>query len=293
MSYGEIVNRSVHIVWQNKFLILLGILASLGGGSFGGGGGGGAGNGGSSGDLGQFGDMADEFAALALGLLVALVCVIAIVGLVLWAISTIARGGLIAGVDAIESGEKSSFRQAWSAGWGRAGTLLGIGILPALPGLVLFVAGVMALGAYGGIVALVGEELDAITGTAGIGLTLGLLTCIVVPVVLVLSIVRNFAERACMLENLGVIDSYRRGLAVLQGNLGEAVLLFLLQIAIFLVLGIALFIPGIIVVICCFLWPLLLIAQGAGSAFVSSLWTLAWRNWTGKSQIVEKSPAEL
>lgn len=293
MSYGEIVNRSVHIVWQNKFLILLGILASLGGGSFGGGGGGGAGNGGSSGDLGQFGDMADEFAALALGLLVALVCVIAIVGLVLWAISTIARGGLIAGVDAIESGEKSSFRQAWSAGWGRAGTLLGIGILPALPGLVLFVAGVMALGAYGGIVALVGEELDAITGTAGIGLTLGLLTCIVVPVVLVLSIVRNFAERACMLENLGVIDSYRRGLAVLQGNLGEAVLLFLLQIAIFLVLGIALFIPGIIVVICCFLWPLLLIAQGAGSAFVSSLWTLAWRNWTGKSQILEKSPAEL
>lgn len=293
MSYGDIVNRSVHIVWQNKFLILLGILASLGGGSFGGGGGGGAGNGGSSGDLGQFGDMADEFAALALGLLVALVCVIAIVGLVLWAISTIARGGLIAGVDAIESGEKSSFRQAWSAGWGRAGTLLGIGILPALPGLVLFVAGVMALGAYGGIVALVGEELDAITGTAGIGLTLGLLTCIVVPVVLVLSIVRNFAERACMLENLGVIDSYRRGLAVLQGNLGEAVLLFLLQIAIFLVLGIALFIPGIIVVICCFLWPLLLIAQGAGSAFVSSLWTLAWRNWTGKSQILEKSPAEL
>lgn len=293
MSYGEIVNRSVHIVWQNKFLILLGILASLGGGSFGGGGGGGAGNGGSSGDLGQFGDMADEFAALALGLLVALVCVIAIVGLVLWAISTIARGGLIAGVDAIESGEKSSFRQAWSAGWGRAGTLLGIGILPALPGLVLFVAGVMALGAYGGIVALVGEELDAITGTAGIGLTLGLLTCIVVPVVLVLSIVRNFAERACMLEGLGVIDSYRRGLAVLQANLGEAVLLFLLQIAIFLVLGIALFIPGIIVVICCFLWPLLLIAQGAGSAFVSSLWTLAWRNWTGKSQILEKSPAEL
>lgn len=293
MSYGEIVNRSVHIVWQNKFLILLGILASLGGGSFGGGGGGGAGNGGSSGDLGQFGDMADEFAALALGLLVALVCVIAIVGLVLWAISTIARGGLIAGVDAIESGEKSSFRQAWSAGWGRAGTLLGIGILPALPGLVLFVAGVMALGAYGGIVALVGEELDAITGTAGIGLTLGLLTCIVVPVVLVLSIVRNFAERACMLENLGVIDSYRRGLTVLKGNLGEAVLLFLLQIAIFLVLGIALFIPGIIVVICCFLWPLLLIAQGAGSAFVSSLWTLAWRNWTGKSQILEKSPAEL
>lgn len=293
MSYGEIVNRSVHIVWQNKFLILLGILASLGGGSFGGGGGGGAGNGGSSGDLGQFGDMADEFAALALGLLVALVCVIAIVGLVLWAISTIARGGLIAGVDAIESGEKSSFRQAWSAGWGRAGTLLGIGILPALPGLVLFVAGVMALGAYGGIVALVGEELDAITGTAGIGLTLGLLTCIVVPVVLVLSIVRNFAERACMLENLGVIDSYRRGLTVLKGNLGEAVLLFLLQIAIFLLLGIALFIPGIIVVICCFLWPLLLIAQGAGSAFVSSLWTLAWRNWTGKSQILEKSPAEL
>ncbi|MGB3712906.1 MAG: hypothetical protein WA996_00595 [Candidatus Promineifilaceae bacterium] len=283
MEYGKIINRSVNIVWQNKFLILLGILVSLGSGSYGGsGGGGGKGNG---------APLEDEIAAWAVGLIVALACVALIVVIVFWAISTIARGGLIASVDSIESGEKSSFRQSWSAGWHRAWTLLGIGILPAIPYLILLVFGLLALGAYGGIFALFGEDLDSLVGTAGLGITIAALACIVVPIVLVLSILRNFAERACMLENLGVIDSYRRGTSVLMANLGAAIILFLIQIAIFIVLGILLFVPGIIAAVCCFLWPLLLAVQGAISAFVSALWTLAWRTWTGEPPIVEKAPA--
>jgi hypothetical protein len=283
MDYGKILNRSANIVWQNKFLIVLGILASLGSGSYGGGGG----NGG-NGDPGQLPQFGEEIAALAVGLLIALVCVAIIVGIVLWVISTIARGGMIASVDSIETGEKSGLRHAWSAGWHKASTLLGIGILPAIPGLILFVFGLIALGGYGGIVALFGEELDPLVGTAGLGI-LALLACIVVPVVLVLSILRNFAERACMLEDLGVIDAYRRGTSVLMANLGEAIILFLLQIATFIVLGILFFLPGLILVLCCLLWPLLLAVQGAISAFLSALWTLAWRTWTGEPPIEEKA----
>ncbi len=159
MEYGKILKRSVNIVWQNKFLIILGILASLVSGSFGGGAGGGGGNG----DLGQFPELEEEIAALAVGLIIALVCVVLVVGIVLWVISTIARGGLIASVDSIESGEKSSFRQAWSAGWHKAWTLLGIGLLPAIPGLILFVGGLLAFGAYGGIFALIDEEFAQVT----------------------------------------------------------------------------------------------------------------------------------
>jgi hypothetical protein len=286
MEYGKIVNRSVNIVWQNKFLILVGFLAALGSGSFGGGGGGAGGNG----DLGQFPELEEEIAALAAGLIVGLVCVVLIVGIVLWAISTIARGGLIASVDSIESGEKSSFRQAWSAGWKKVWTLLGIGLLPAIPALILFVVGLMAFGAYGGIFALIDEEFAQVT-TAGLGISIAIFACILVPIMLVLSILRNFAERACMLEDLGVIDAYRRGASVLRANLGEAIILFLLQIVIFIALGVLFLLGGFILVLCCFLWPLLLVVQGFISAFVSALWTLAWRSWTGEPPMVEKAPA--
>jgi hypothetical protein len=108
---------------------------------------------------------------------------------------------------------------------------------------------------------------------------------------LVLLILRNFAERACMLEDLGVIEAYRRGTSVLMANLGQAIILILLQIAIFIVLGLLLFLPGLILVLCCCLWPLLLAVQGFFEAFVSAIWTLAWRTWTGEPPMVEKEPA--
>lgn len=283
MDYGKVISRSASIVWQHKFLIILGFLAALGSISLGGGGG-------ADGDGEPLPQISEEFAALAAGVIVTLVCVAIIVGIVLWMISSIARGGLVASVDSIESGEKSSFTQAWSAGWRRVWTLLGIGLVPAIPGVALFVLGLMALGAYGGIFALFGGEFSDFAGPTGLGITIAVLTCIAVPIVMLLTILRTFAERACMLEGLGVIDSYRRGTNVLMANLGQAIILFLLQIVIFVVLGIFLFIPGIILAVCCFLWPLLFIVQGAISAYLSSLWTLAWRDWTGRATMVEKAP---
>ena len=286
MEYGKIISRSASIVWQNKFLIVVGILAALGSGSFGGGGGGGGANDG--GGSGQ--PIDDEIVGLVIGASIAFFCVILLIGIVIWVISTIARGGLIASVDAIESGEKSSFRQAWSAGWQKIWPLLGIGIIPAIPAMILFLIGLLALGAYGGVFALVGDEFDPLAGVTGLGTIMAVLACCVIPFVLALSILRNFAERACMLEDLGVIDSYRRGTNVLMSNLGEAIILALLQVGLFIAIGILLFLPGLVLVLCCFLWPVLLALQGFIEAFVSALWTLAWRSWTGQAPLVEKAP---
>ncbi len=296
IEYGKILNRAVNIVWQNKFLILLGILVALGSGS-GGGGGGGGGNGNGNGnyqpfgELEQFPEYGEAIAGLAVGLIIALVCVALIVGIAFWVVSTIARGGLIAAVDTIESDERSSFSQAWRSGRQKAWALLGIGFLPAIPGLILFVVGLLASVAYGGIFALFGAEFAAPVGTAALGIAIALFACIVIPIVLVLSILRNFAERACMLQDLGVIDAYRRGASVLMANIGEAIILFLLQIAISIVLMVLLFLPGLILVCCCLLWPLLLVLQGAISAMISAMWTLAWRTWTGGQMNVEQAPA--
>lgn len=294
MEYGKLVERSVNIVWQNKYLIVLGILAALGSGSFsGGGGGGGNGSNGGNGEFGQLPDISGEVAGLAVGVIALLLCLALFVGILFWVISTIARGGLIASVDTVEAGGKSSFSHGWRAAREKTRSLLGIGLLPGIPGLILFLAGLLALGGYGGLSALFGEPFAAGPGLAGLGGLVAVVACVAVPIILVLSILRTFAERACMLEGLGVIDSYRRGWDVLTANLGEAILLFLLQIAIFIVLGIALFVPGIIVVLCCLLWPLLLIFQGAVTALISTLWTLAWRTWTGGPKLVEKAPVTI
>jgi hypothetical protein len=286
MNYGKILSRAVNIVWENKFLILLGILVALGSGSIPNGSGG-NGNDQQFGEPGQFPRLDDEIAGLAAGLAVGLICVALIVGIALWVVSTIARGGLIAAVDTIESGGRSTFSQAWSAGWQRIWTLLGIGLLPAIPTLILFVLGLIALVGYGGAFAFFGADFAAPFGAVGLGLTIAVLVCVIVPVALVLSILRHFAERACMLEDLGVIDSYRRGTSVLMANLGEAIILFLIQIAISIGLFFLLFLPGVIMILCCLLWPLFLAVQGAISAFVSALWTLAWRDWTGTPAIEE------
>jgi hypothetical protein len=84
-----------------------------------------------------------------------------------------------------------------------------------------------------------------------------------------------------MLEDMPVLASYRRGWGVLSANLGPAVILFVIQLAIGLGLAIVLFLPGIIMILCCILWPLFLLIQGTISAYFSTMWTLAWREWTG------------
>ena len=80
-----------------------------------------------------------------------------IVAVIFWIIGTVARGGLVTAVDDIESAGKSGFRQAWSAGWQKKGTLIGIAIFPAIPGFILLILGLFALTAYGGFFAALGR----------------------------------------------------------------------------------------------------------------------------------------
>jgi hypothetical protein len=104
--------------------------------------------------------------------------------------------------------------------------------------------------------------------------------CVLGPIALILSLLRVLANRACMIENRGVFDSYGRGIEVLMNNLGPAIILFLIQVAISIGIGLLMIFPGFLLLICCFLWPVLILFQGAVSAYFSTLWTLAWREWT-------------
>ncbi len=106
----------------------------------------------------------------------------------------------------------------------------------------------------------------------------------------VLGALEVFADRACMLEDRGIFGSYRRGLQVLLANFGPALVLFLIQIAIGLAIAVVGLLPGIVLAVCCLLWPLLFLVQGAISAYFSTVWTLAWRRWTGMDQVGEQLP---
>ncbi len=286
MDYGKLLSRAWNIVWEHKFLILLGVLVTLSGV--------GGGSGVSSGadfewEYGDFPftpppEMPDweitALPALTVAAAILFVGVALVIGVALWVVSTIARGGLIAGANAIDSGTPSNFGQAWGEAWQKGWSLLGIGVLPAIPGLILLVAGLGLAGVFAGLYSLLGDSA-VLPPRGGLVAIWVALVCIAAPIALVLSLLRTFANRACVLEDLGVFESYRRGVSVLLENVGPALILFLIQILISIGLGVALFLPNVVMTVCCVLWPVLLLVQGAMASYFSTLWTLAWREWTG------------
>ncbi|WP_420642835.1 DUF7544 domain-containing protein [Candidatus Leptofilum sp.] len=260
MDFGQLFRRGWEIVWQNKFLFILGFLAALGGGS----GGGGNGNfnfsvpsGSSSSEpfppeiIDQFNTFWTDFGGLVLGL----VCFFFILGIVFWLIRLAAQGGLIEAVDRIEVGEKMSFGTAFSAGVARIGGLVGLNLLLNLP-FILFGLVIGGGFAYVGfsIFQNGGNISDAMGGTISLlAVCGGLLACLLIPLGLIVTFVQPFAQRGLMLKQLGVVDSIRHGWDVLRQNLGD---IFLLAIA-FLVLGFLVGLVSLVVMI-----PLAFLAAG-------------------------------
>jgi hypothetical protein len=296
MDYGKLLSRAWDIVWEHKFLILLGLLVALTSSSSS-----------SSISLGNnwglrgaengfrasppntdqfpwFDQLPQQGRAWAVGAPVALavlaVAAGVVIGIPIWVLSTLSRGGLIAGASTIDGGGTSTFGEAFNAGWRKGWRLIGIGILPAIPGLFLALIGLGAAGFIASLQGIIGPKVVR-APLAGIGIAVAALACILIPIMIVLSLLRTFADRACMLEDVGVFEAYGRGLSVLLDNLGAAILLFLLQIAVSILLGIVLFVPTVILALCCIFWPVLLLIQGTIAAYFSTMWTLAWREWTG------------
>lgn len=239
MDFGKVLGRAWEITWRWKILWVLGFLAALG-----------QGNGGGQpnytideSDLQRFGyhlgDSAQEFFALMGGLIVGLICLFLIVAIALWVVSVIARGGLIAGVQQVEEEETTSFRKAWSAGVRKFWTLFGLGILAAIPTILLILIGIalLTLGIFVGVGLLEVAEAAEITVIILVSIICGgFLCCGLFILVLVLEQIRVYGERAAILEDLGWIDAFKRGWEVLRDNLGATVVLWLIFFAIGIVI---------------------------------------------------------
>jgi hypothetical protein len=290
MEYGKLLSRAWNIIWAHKFLILLGVLVTLG--SAGGGGNTGYSFGGGSLDFRPPEGFGFEFrppdvpegisVPVAVAAIIAIASVAVVVGMGLWVLSTVPRGGLIAGASAIDTGRASSFGKAFRGGRQKGWTLLGIGILPAIPGFILSILVAVGVVAYSGVTRVSTGRARLPSRSLAVGIV-AVLVCFLVPIALVLGLLRTFANRACMLEDSGVFAAYKRGFSVLMENFGPALVLFLIQMAVSIGIGVVMRLPSIVMALCCVLWPVLILVQSAIAAYFSTLWTLAWRQWKTKA----------
>lgn len=306
MDYGNLLGRAWELIWNNKFLIGLGILATFASGSSGSPNfrfpsttpSGGARPGPGPGGLPSGQDFANAFKGLeaqmaaAMAIVVAIVCVALIIGLALWVVGRIAEGGLIGGANELESGRPSSFTQAWGMGWNRGVTMVLIGLVAAIPSVIFVIIVLFML--YGLFTSPSGRLLlDALSSnnpneiarafqdTSTFWMIFIAVCCPFTLVSWALQAIRVFADRACITENKGVMESYGRGFQVLRDNFGQAFILFLIQVGLGIGLGILLALPTFLIALCCLLWPVLWIINGTIQAYFGTLWTLAWRQWVG------------
>jgi hypothetical protein len=315
VDYSALLRRTWDIVWNHKWLIVLGILVALGGGSnanfsnsnyrFGGR----DGNvqdgefefpqGGDfeipQGELDDLREALPIFAGIGLAVLIPLICIGVLIGLALWVVSNISRGALVAGADVLDAGGTTDFSTSWRAGWEKGWRLIGIGLLPAIPWIVM---AILLLG-FGGAVFSFGNVTSGRFGTPGgtglIATTIAVV-CVAALAGLALNLLRTFAERACMLEDLDVFGSYGRGWAVLKENLGPAIIIFLIQVVIGFLIGMAMLVASpLLICLCLLIIPISLIVNGGVAAYFSTLWTLTWRRWTGRDvpgePVMEAAPA--
>jgi len=312
MDFGALLRRAWDLVWNYKWLVLLGVIIALG-----------SGGGSSSPNIpngsgsrynfnnsdfnnGDFDfdqlqrdferDFQDVLPALGIGLavLIPILCIVFAIGIAFWVAAQIARGGLVSAVDTLDGGGTSSFSDAWRAGWQKGWRLLGIGLIPAIPGLLLAIVIIALAAAFIGAASATAQEALAAAGV-GMVITLIAVICIVSLASLVLNLLRTFAERAAMLDDTGVFESYGRGWEVLKDNAGPALILFLIQVGIGIGLAVVLFLPSLFMALCCIFWPVLLLISGIKETYFSTLWTLGYREWTGRGpageMVVEAAPA--
>jgi hypothetical protein len=303
-NFGEVLTRAWEIVWKHRVLWIFGILASCGRG-----GGGGNGGGGQGGVSGRGPDLPPQVAQWFEWIeqnVVTFVILIFILALVIWliaiSIGAIGKIGLIRGTTQAEGGAQSLiFGELFSEGMPYFGRVFGLSLILILPafllGLIIAVLVVVA------IVGSAGDPDTAALGVASIVPVVLCCACLFIPVMFVLNMIFRQAERAAVLEDLGLMPALRRGWEVFRVNLGPIILMAIILGILGFVAGLIFALPVFIIVfpaafayaignaenatplalagVCfCLYLPVLLLLNGILVAYVESAWTLTYMRLT-------------
>jgi hypothetical protein len=303
MNYGEVLSRAWQIIWKHKALWIFGILA-------------GCGNvGGSSsnvsyqfteGDLSpamqnyfqQFERIPDWQVAGLIGIAILVTLVLVLLAIFL---STMGRIGMIRGTQQADAGAaRLSFGELFR---GSLTFFWRVFLLNLLIGLVVFVVVFVAV-----IVAIAGTVL-----TLGLGILCLLpLLCLIIPLSWLLYVLIEQANIAIVVENLGVIEGWRRGWQVFKENLGTMIVMgLILYLGVALIGGLIIGIPvilfvlpalvagllggesafgsGLLVAGLCFVMylPVWIVLNGILTSYIESAWTLTYLRLTGRKAALE------
>jgi hypothetical protein len=309
MDYGWVLKRAWEITWKFKGLWLLGILASCSSG-----GGGGGHGGGSSGTGYQLSGESDprflqfqhwiESIPEETWIVIAVVAgiVVLLLALVSLVLGILGQGGLIAGFNQVETNGTVTLGEAFRIGKANFWRLLGVRAIFWLAGIVL------------GII-IAAAAITTALGTLGIGLLcLVPLLCLLIPVGALVGVYVMLTQVALVTEALDVKASFRRSWEILKANLGPAIVIGLIVVFGSALIGLVLAFPLIAAVLpaaaglafgtdqstttglvtaglCLVIYlPLLIVANGILQTYVTGVWTLSWRQWTGRAKGVTALP---
>jgi hypothetical protein len=293
MDYGHLLKRTWNVAWGNKWLFISGVLLVIGYWGLG-----------SIVSLAYdpqaifaqaYADLpsgvsAAELRAIEPAFTTIFYGVMAIcipVGLVLFAVSRIAVGALIAGASGAERQPKLPFSESWQVGWECAGRLLGVAVLLSLPGMLISLVSVLISNQMGVVDPTDPAAAAMAMGQSLLSLSLSCLSLIIgIPIAIWLFL----SEQAVVQENKKMFESMGRAWKVFLAHPGQVLLLLLIQYAITFALALVIIVPAVIVFFVTMLVPLLLpLLCLAGLAvfvlmlFLNTLsyvlWTLAYGIW--------------
>lgn len=292
-DFGEVLTRAWQIIWKYKVLWIFGMLSSCGGG--------GNGSNNSNRFSGEGGGnellqnnvtreivrAIENFGAWLEQNPWAVFALIAFV-LVAWfvqiALVNIGKIGLIRGAYRADSDAQAiRFGELWSESltyfWRAIGLSLTVWgpVLVVLIGLALLFVLPIAVSETGG------ADAQALLAT-GMGLFVIAFCCCLFPVLVLLKLYYLQAERALLLEDLGVFESIRRGWEAFSANFLGLIIMGVVLFVINVILGIAIAVPVYIMVIPLVLqlaagtvdtWTPILVTMGLLCAYAPVAWFLS------------------
>ena len=235
MNYGDLLSEAFRLTWRNRYLWFFGFFIAGGGGSFNF-----PANFGGEEVRNPFGPVAGPLQWISDNLVLFLTVVISVIvllALVFLVLSIISQGALAESIAALHRGETRGFGSAFRAGTATFWRVLGLKVLFFLIalGLLLVIFLPVVLGA------LAAFSLTDSTGLRVLAVVLGVLFVFVALVVVFLpfAIVNQFGLRELVVSRRRITESIAGGFRLFRRNIGRSLLVWLIQLAVMLGLGIA------------------------------------------------------
>jgi len=256
MDHIKILKRALNITVNYRALWIFGILLALTSGS---GNGGGSNSSSSSPNsdpnfnwqnpFGELPQLSPEVTNMWIGIAIGLACLFLITILIGSIARYVSETALIRMVDEHEnSGEQLTIRQGFRLGWSRmAWKMFLMDLLVGVSFVTIFLL-LLALAALPLLVWLTKNTPLQVIGTIVSAGSILLLVFVAIVAALAVTLILIFARRACVLENLGVRASLRRGYEMVKQRLGDLVMMGVMMFGIGL-LWIIVTIPVILAVI--------------------------------------------